>query len=67
MITGFNPADMHALDHIERGLPIYPGVFTGIGEFTNHMFFSLRLMIAAATHRNCCNNHQDIRRWKDVS
>ena len=39
MITGFNPADMYAADHIRRVLTIYPGVFTGIGEFTIHKEF----------------------------
>jgi len=39
MITGFNPADMYAADHIRRVLQIFPGVFTGIGEFTIHKEF----------------------------
>ncbi|HXV13454.1 MAG TPA: amidohydrolase family protein [Candidatus Krumholzibacteria bacterium] len=39
MITGFNPADMYAADHIRRVLLTYPGVFTGIGEFTIHKEF----------------------------
>jgi predicted TIM-barrel fold metal-dependent hydrolase len=39
MITGFNPADMYAVDHIRRVLTLYPGVFTGIGEFTIHKEF----------------------------
>lgn len=39
MITGFNPADMYAVDHIRRVLESYPGVFTGIGEFTIHKEF----------------------------
>jgi predicted TIM-barrel fold metal-dependent hydrolase len=39
MITGFNPADMYAVDHIRRVLETYPGVFTGIGEFTIHKEF----------------------------
>jgi hypothetical protein len=39
MITGFNPADMYAADHIRRVLTTYPGVFTGIGEFTIHKEF----------------------------
>ena len=34
MITGFNPADMYAADHVRRVLETYPGVFSGIGEFT---------------------------------
>jgi hypothetical protein len=34
MITGFNPADMYAADHVRRVLDTYPGVFSGIGEFT---------------------------------
>jgi hypothetical protein len=39
MITGFNPADMYAADHIRRVLQLFPGVFTGIGEFTIHKEF----------------------------
>ena len=39
MITGFNPADMYAADHIRRVLTMYPGVFTGIGEFSIHKEF----------------------------
>ena len=39
MITGFNPADMYAPDHIRRVLTIFPGVFSGIGEFTIHKEF----------------------------
>jgi Amidohydrolase len=39
MITGFNPADMYAVDHIRRVLTMYPGVFSGIGEFTIHKEF----------------------------
>ena len=39
MITGFNPADMYAADHIRRVLRTFPGVFTGIGEFTIHKEF----------------------------
>ncbi|HJR83320.1 MAG TPA: amidohydrolase family protein [Sphingomicrobium sp.] len=39
MITGFNPADMYAADHIVRVLETFPGVFTGIGEFTIHKEF----------------------------
>jgi hypothetical protein len=39
MITGFNPADMYGVDHIRRVLQTYPGVFSGIGEFTIHKEF----------------------------
>lgn len=39
MITGFNPADMYAVDHIRRVLQMYPGVFSGIGEFSIHKEF----------------------------
>jgi Amidohydrolase len=39
MITGFNPADMYGVDHIRRVLKVFPGVFTGIGEFTIHKEF----------------------------
>jgi hypothetical protein len=39
MITGFNPTDLYAVDHIKRVLTTFPGVFTGIGEFTIHKEF----------------------------
>jgi hypothetical protein len=39
MITGFNPSDMYAVDHIKRVLQTFPGVFTGIGEFSIHKEF----------------------------
>jgi predicted TIM-barrel fold metal-dependent hydrolase len=39
MIIGFNPADMYAADHIKRVLMTFPGVFSGIGEFTIHKEF----------------------------
>jgi predicted TIM-barrel fold metal-dependent hydrolase len=39
MITGFNPADMYAADHIRRVLETFPSVFSGIGEFTIHKEF----------------------------
>jgi len=39
MITGFNPGDMYAADHIRRVLATFPGVFTGIGEFSVHKEF----------------------------
>ncbi len=39
MITGFNPADMYAVDHIRRVLLTFPGVFSGIGEFSIHKEF----------------------------
>ena len=39
MITGFNPADMYAVDHIRRVLKTFPGVFEGLGEFTIHKEF----------------------------
>lgn len=39
MITGFNPSDMYAVDHIKRVLKTFPGVFTGIGEFSIHKEF----------------------------
>jgi hypothetical protein len=39
MITGFNPTDMYGVDHIRRVLETFPGVFTGIGEFTIHKEF----------------------------
>jgi len=39
MITGFNPADMYAAEHIRRVLTTFPGVFSGIGEFSIHKEF----------------------------
>jgi len=39
MITGFNPTDMYGVDHIRRVLQTFPGVFTGVGEFTIHKEF----------------------------
>jgi predicted TIM-barrel fold metal-dependent hydrolase len=39
MITGFNPSDMYAKAHIKRVLQAFPGVFSGIGEFSIHKEF----------------------------
>jgi len=39
MITGFDPADMYGVDHILRVLATFPGVFSGIGEFSVHKEF----------------------------
>ncbi len=39
MITGFNPTDMYAAAHIRRVLETFPGVFSGIGEFSIHKEF----------------------------
>jgi len=39
MITGFNPTDMYAAEHVRRVLETFPGVFSGIGEFTIHKEF----------------------------
>jgi len=39
MITGFNPTDMYAADHIRRVLLTFPNTFSGIGEFTIHKEF----------------------------
>ena len=53
MITGFNPSDMYASDHIERVLLTFPGVFAGIGEFTIHKeFVSSKVAGHAASLRN---------------
>ena len=53
MITGFNPADMYASDHIERVLRTFPGVFAGIGEFSIHKeFVSSKVSGHAASLRN---------------
>ena len=34
MIVGFNPVSNYAVAHIKRMLTLYPGVFSGIGEFS---------------------------------
>jgi hypothetical protein len=39
MIIGFNPTDMYAAAHIRRVLLTFPGVFSGIGEFSIHKEF----------------------------
>jgi hypothetical protein len=39
MVTGFNPSDMYAADHVRRVLRAFPGVFSGIGEFSIHKEF----------------------------
>jgi hypothetical protein len=53
MITGFNPADMYATDHIRRVLQTFPGVFSGIGEFTIHKeFVSAKVSGETASLRN---------------
>ena len=39
MITGFNPTDMYAVDHVRRVLADVPGSISGIGEFTIHKEF----------------------------
>ena len=39
MITGFSPADMYGVEHIRRVLRVFPGVFSGIGEFSIHKEF----------------------------
>src|SRR5215470_12294578 len=53
MITGFNPTDMYAADHIRRVLLMYPGVFSGIGEFSIHKeFVSAKVAGHTASLRN---------------
>ncbi|MCG8491547.1 MAG: hypothetical protein MI743_08040 [Sneathiellales bacterium] len=50
MITGFNPTDMRALDHIDSVMAAYPGIFKGVGEFTIHKeFVSSKVAGGAAT------------------
>lgn len=39
MIIGFNPTDMYGVDHIRRVLLTFPGVFSGVGEFSIHKEF----------------------------
>ena len=36
MIVGFNPMDQYGVNHIKRLLILFPGVFSGIGEFSVH-------------------------------
>ncbi|MGO3870449.1 MAG: hypothetical protein ACTJH7_10210 [Alcaligenes sp.] len=36
MITAFNPMDVYASQHIKRAVLSFPGVFSGVGEFTIH-------------------------------
>lgn len=53
MITGFNPADMYAADHVRRVLTLYPGVFSGVGEFSVHKeFVSPKIAGGGATLSN---------------
>ena len=53
MITGFNPTDMYAADHIRRVLLTFPGVFSGIGEFSIHKeFVSSKIAGEVATVEN---------------
>jgi predicted TIM-barrel fold metal-dependent hydrolase len=53
MITGFNPSDMYAADHIKRVLRTFPGVFSGIGEFSIHKeFVSSKIPGEVASLRN---------------
>ena len=53
MITGFNPTDMYAADHIRRVLLTFPDVFSGIGEFSVHKeFVSSKVAGHTASLRN---------------
>ena len=53
MITGFNPTDMYAADHVRRVLTLYPGVFSGIGEFSVHKeFVTSKILGHGASLRN---------------
>jgi predicted TIM-barrel fold metal-dependent hydrolase len=53
MITGFNPSDMYAKAHIKRVLQCFPGVFSGIGEFSIHKeFVSAKVAGEAASLTN---------------
>ena len=53
LISGFNPSDMYAVDHVRRVLRTYPGVFTGIGEFAiKKEFVSSKVAGHAASLRN---------------
>ncbi len=49
MITGFNPNDMYAVEHIKRLLKMYPNTFVGLGEFSIHKeFVSSKIQGASA-------------------
>jgi len=49
MITGFNPNDMYAVEHIKRLLKMYPKTFVGLGEFSIHKeFVSSKIQGASA-------------------
>ena len=53
MITGFNPTDMYAVNHIKRVLKMYPNTFAGIGEFSIHKeFVSSKISGEAASLEN---------------
>ena len=53
LLCGFNPTDMYAPEHIERVLLMYPGVFSGIGEFSVHKeFVSSKVTGHTASLRN---------------
>jgi hypothetical protein len=53
MITGFNPTDMYGAEHIRRVLQTFPGVFSGIGEFSIHKeFVSAKVAGETASLRN---------------
>src|SRR5262245_55563662 len=53
MITGVNPTDMYAADHLRRVLLMYPGVFSGIGECSVHKeFVSSKVACHTATLPN---------------
>jgi hypothetical protein len=63
MIIGFNPADMYAADHIKRVLTIFPGVFSGIGEFSIHKEF----VSAKVAGGNATLNDQALHRILDFA
>ncbi len=53
MITGFNPTDMYAADHVRRVLHTFPGVFSGIGKAGCRCF---RVWCGSRLHRECKNS-----------
>ena len=58
MITGFNPTDMYAVDHIKRVLKMYPNTFVGIGEFSIHKeFVSAKIAGEVASLENKALDH----------
>ena len=53
LMAGFNVTDMYSADHIHRVLHTFPGVFSGLGEFSVHKeFVSSKITGHTASLRN---------------